>query len=127
MPVDGVSRQHAATIVTELHGGSLDKFLATPAVKPGFFEVLLVRINDSWYRMFADEGVFFLSETRPFEALRELATVGGGVDLMEQLGWTNPTLLVQLSYREGVLVLATNSGSARLSDDRGLWRLAPYT
>lgn len=82
--------------------------------------MLLIRIDGTWSRLFADERLFFFSETTALEALRETAN---GFDLRKHLGWPAQARVTRLSYGQGMLVLITDAGAVTLFDEHGSWRL----
>lgn len=112
-----VTRQHETTVVAEFVGRRCEEFLAVP--EAGTPELLYLRLENSWYRAFLDEGVLFLDES---EVPGPEHDDGMYVDLAETLG-VRRARLREFSAHDGVLRVTFDAGTPLVLTEQG--RVAP--
>ena len=77
------SRQHSATVVSELSGATIEQLLAVE-ICDGGYSVFYMQVRSSWTRITIDEGVLFASPIGdPREDMGDCETIS---DLLDELG-----------------------------------------
>lgn len=105
-----VTRQHETTQVAEFVGRLCEEFLAVPGAGADEIGVLYLRLEQSWYRAFLDEGVLFLDESSGPDPEDDLDDGVEYLDLAQALR-VGRARLTEFSVRDAVLRVAFDAGA----------------
>ena len=103
-----ISRQHASTEVTELHGKACDALLGVAGDVPERVLFFYLRADGTWFRGVIDVGVFFFAEAEPDRA-DDLEAGAEYVDLGKRLG-VQDARIVSFGMQAGVLRIVFDAG-----------------